>query len=326
MLYAFIIFLVGLIIITIGAELLLKGASTIAALLGIKPIVIGLTVVSIGTSLPELAVGITAVHEGTSDIAIGNIAGTNLVNLLFILGLSAAIRPLPLHIKAIKFEMMVMIFAAFLLLLLSLDGVLSYYDGLVMLLCGIAYVILTINMSKAEPQEIKNEYEEEYALSNNTAKKNTSKWIINSVLLMLGITGTIIGADYLVAGASAIARTIGMSDAVIGLTIVAIGTSAPELVTTIIATIKNDRDVAIGNLLGSSITNVLIILGATNVLTGKDMLVQNDILWFDLPIAALVAVVCYPIFRSGHRVSRVEGALFVLLYITYMIYILNYRS
>lgn len=325
MLYAFIIFLVGLVIITVGAELLLKGASTIAALLGIKPIVIGLTVVSIGTSLPELAVGITAVHDGTTDIAIGNIAGTNLVNLLFILGLSAAIRPLPLNIKAIKFEMLVMIFAAFLLLFLSLDGVLSFYDGLAMLLCGIAYIFLTIKLSKEEPQEIKKEYEEEYALTTNTGKKNTKQWVINSILLILGITGTIMGAEYLVEGASAIARQLGMSDAVIGLTIVAIGTSAPELATTVIATIKNDRDVAIGNLLGSSITNVLIILSATNVFTGQDMLVQNDILWFDLPIAALVAVVCYPVFRSGHRVSRLEGSIFVMLYLTYIIYILYCR-
>lgn len=322
----YLLFFIGLVIISLGSESILKGAAKIASLLGIRPIVIGLTVVSLGTSLPELAVGVTAVADGAGDIAIGNIAGTNLVNLLLILGISAAIKPLPLNIKAIKFEMFVMIFASFLLLFLCLDGSLSFYDGLVMLLCGVTYIILTVRNSKDEPLAIKKEYAEEYELSDRKEKQNIRVWVVHSVFLLVGMAATIWGADLLVGSATEIARELGLSDAIIGLTIIAIGTSAPELVTTIIATIKDDRDVAIGNLLGSSITNVLIILGATNVITGQGLPVQNAILWFDLPLAALVALVCYPVFRSDQMVSRKEGVSFILIYLSYLIFLIWQRT
>jgi cation:H+ antiporter len=323
---AFAQFFFGLVIITIGAELLLRGAARIASLLGIKPIIIGLTVVSIGTSLPELAVGITAVKEGSADMAIGNIAGTNLVNLLMVLGLSAAIRPLPLIIKAIKFEMGVMIFAACLLLLLCIDGRLTVWDGAIMLICGLIYIISTVILSKKEPTSIKKEYAEEYEPSSKEEKSSFKIWLLQSVSLFIGIGATIFGADHLVEGATDIARLWGMSDAVIGLTIVAIGTSAPELITTLIATFKDDRDVAIGNLLGSSITNILFILGATVVLSQTSMSVADDILWFDLPLAALAAIVCYPVFKSDAQVSRKEGVSFLLTYIAYLIFLLYFRA
>ena len=319
------IFLLGLIIITIGAELLLRGASKIAALLGIRPIVVGLTVVSIGTSLPELAVGITAVNDGAEDMAIGNIAGTNLVNILLILGLSAAIKPLPLQIKAIKFEMFVMIFSAFLLLILCIDGVLSFADGLIMLFIGIVYLILIVRNSRKENAKIQKEYEEEYKLGSVHPKKKLNLWIQSSIFLLVGIAATIWGADLLVSGAISIAKALGMSDAVIGLTIVAVGTSAPELVTTLVATYKNDRDVAVGNLLGSSITNILIILSITVLFVPKGIQVNNDILWFDLPLAALAALVCYPVFRSDQKISRAEGIAFVLAYLIYMLFLLYLR-
>lgn len=320
------IFLLGLIVITVGAELLLKGASRIAALLGIRPIVIGLTVVSVGTSLPELAVGVTAINDGAADMAIGNIAGTNLANILLILGLSAAIRPLPIQIKAIKFEMLVMIFSAFLLLVLCFDGILSFLDGLVLLLTGVIYLIILIRNSRNESVIIQKDYAEEYNLSFIRQKKKVVVWIFSSIFLVVGIAATIWGADLLVSGAISIAQALGISDAVIGLTIIAIGTSAPELITTLVATYRNERDVAIGNLIGSSITNILVILAITVLFVPKGIQVNNDILTFDLALAALVPLVCYPVFRSDQKISRTEGILFVLSYFIYVIYLLYFRN
>jgi cation:H+ antiporter len=323
---AYFLFLIGLAIITIGSELLLKGASKIASLLGVRPIVIGLTVVSIGTSLPELAVGLAAVQDGAADMALANIAGTNIVNILLILGLSAAIRPLPIQVRAITFEMYIMIFTAFLLFVLCLDGTLSYWDGLIMLLSGIVYIIVLIRKSRQESLSVIKEYVEEYRPSSILEKENILLWGGNILILIVGIAATIWGAEMLVAGATDIARAFGLSDAVIGLTIIAIGTSAPELVTTLVATYKDDRDVAIGNLLGSSITNVLFILSTTTLLVpGASLHVDQTILWVDLPLAALVALICFPVFKSGQRVSRTEGVLFVLAYITYLSYLLYWR-
>lgn len=322
---AVITFLFGLIVITIGAEILLKGASKIATLLHIRPIVIGLTVVSIGTSLPELAVGLTAIGEGAGDIAIGNIAGTNLVNILFILGLSAAIRPLPLNLKSIKTEMYTMIIAAVLLLLLSLDGGLSIWDGILMLFLGIVYLVIIVRTSRNEPFHVQKEFEEEFETPTQHEKKDMKVWGWNLMLLFCGIVATIYGAEKLVDGAVEIAKHFGMSDALIGLTIIAIGTSAPELATTIVATFRDERDVAIGNLLGSSIINIFIILGITSIFTPGGIHVSQDILWFDLPLAALVAVVCYPVFKSDQMVSRKEGITFVALYVAYLIFLLMYR-
>lgn len=319
-------FIAGLIVITIGAEILLKGASKIASLLGIRPIIIGLTVVSIGTSLPELAVGITAIKEGAEDMAIGNIAGTNLVNILLILGLSAAIRPLPLNLKSMKLEVWIMIITSILLLALCLDGHLSFWEGLLLVVLGIVYIGLLIKYSKKESPEMQKEFREEYEPSTPKEQADWKSWLWNAMLLISGIVSTIYGADLLVSGAVDIARGLGWSEAIIGLTIVAIGTSAPELVTTLVATYKNDRDVAIGNLVGSSITNVLFILGITCMSTVNGVQVSNDILWFDLPLGAAVAIACYPVFKSDNMVSRKEGITFVVLYLVYLSVLLFVRS
>lgn len=318
-------FLFGLIVITVGAEILLKGASKIASLLNIRPIVIGLTVVSVGTSLPELAVGLTAIGEGAGDIAVGNIAGTNIVNILFILGLSAAIRPLPLQMKSVKTELYTMIFAGILLFVLSLDGRLNTWDGLLMFILGIIYLIIIVRTSKNERASVQSEFKEEFEPSTTKEKSDYKVWSWNVMLLFCGIIATIYGAEKLVDGAVSIAQYFGMSDAVIGLTIIAIGTSAPELATTIVGTIRNGRDVAIGNLLGSSIINIFIILGITSIFTSNGVNVSDDILWFDLPLVALVALVCYPVFRSDQMVSRREGILFVSLYLAYLSYLLFFR-
>jgi cation:H+ antiporter len=313
-----IIFIAGLIILTLGSELILRGSSRIAALLGIRPIIIGLTVISVGTSLPELAVGITAVHEGNSGLAIGNIAGTNIVNISLILGLSASIRALKLQMRIIKVDVIMMIITSVLLFVMALNGVLTKLEGVIMVVLAIVYFIYIIQYSRKERYEVQKEYAEEYAVTNLVENRSRLTWILNSIILLAGMALTVLGAEFLVSGASSIARSLGVSDAIIGLTIVAIGTSAPELVTTLVATFKDDRDVAVGNLIGSSITNVLVILGLTCIASSDDIQVSAGLLWFDLPLAALVAIVCYPVFKSDRMVSRKEGILFVIAYLIYL--------
>ncbi len=321
-----IVFLGGLVVIMLGAELVLRGASRIAAMLGIKPIIIGLTIVSVGNSMPELAVCITAVSEGNSDLAVGNIAGTNVLNILFILGLSAAIRSLPLQALSIKLDVPVMIAAAIGLIIMSIDGILSRGDGLILVFAAVAYVFVLVKLSKKETPRIQQEFAEEYSAQVLLKDTGKSSWQLYAVLLSGGMILNIIGADLLVSGAVRIAHSYGISDVVIGLTIVAIGTSAPELATTIVATIKNDRDVAIGNLIGSSICNILVILGLTCIVAKDGVTVGKDVLWLDLPLAAGVAIACYPVFRSDKMVSRTEGVVFVSLYLIYLASLIFFRA
>lgn len=324
-------FLGGLIVIVVGSEMLLRGASRIARMLGVKPILIGLTVVSVGTSMPELAVGITAAAEGRGALAVGNIAGTNIFNILFILGLSAALRPLPLHLQSIRLDVPVMIVTALVLLVMAWDGLLTRTEGLLLVAAAVGYTIALVRLSRREAPAMQREFTEEYgsgmprpgaALPAN----RLGRGLWNGTLLLVGMAVTVLGAELLVSSAASIARAYGVSDAFIGLTIVAIGTSAPELATTLVATVKDDRDVAIGNLIGSGIYNVLAILGLTCVVASGGIDVGREILWIDLPLAAALAMVCYPVFKSEQRVSRREGIAFVAAYCVYLASLLMLRS
>jgi cation:H+ antiporter len=320
------IFLGGLVILVLGAELLLRGAMRIAAMLGVRPILIGLTVVAIGTSTPELAVGLTSVREGMGSLSVGNIAGANLYLILFLLGLSALWRPLPLHLQSVRLDVPVMIATALALVLMTLDGQLSRIEG-ALLLCGAAaYLALLVRQSRRESAAMKNEFAQEYSRDALHTETGLKPWLWNLLLLAVGIALCVLGANLLVAGAVSIARLFGVPEAVIGLTIVAFGTNAPELATTLVATWKNDRDVAIGNLIGSSITNILVILALICLASPAPIDVDRGLLWIDLPLAALVALVCYPVFRSGQQVSRVEGGLFVAAYGAYLALLLWLRT
>lgn len=324
------LFLGGLVVVVLGAEMLLRGATRIATLLRISPIVIGLTVVSVGTSAPELAVGLTAAHEGKGPLAVGNIAGTNIVNILLILGLSAAIRPLPTRSLSVRLDVPVMIATAVALLVMAMDGVLTRAEGLGLLLAAVVYTVALVQLSRQEAPDTRLAFRDALAAQappRLNLPTGAAAWAWNGALLLAGMALAVLGAELLVAGAVELAKAYGVSDAFIGLSIVAIGTSAPELVTTMISTLRNDRDVAIGNLIGSSIYNVLVILGLTMVAapaSGVD--VSAEVLWIDLPLAALVAIVCLPVFRSDRLVSRREGIGFVLAYAAYLGSLLLWRT
>lgn len=327
------IFLGGLVVLVLGAELLLRGASRLATLLGVRPIVIGLTVVTIGTTMPELAVGVTAALEGRGDLAVGNIAGTNIFNILVILGLSALLRPLPLRLLSFKLDVPVMIGAALALIIMAWDGVLTGTDGLLLLAMAVSYTLALVLLSRHESTAMRHEFAEEFGrdsiappAADGLPRSRLARGSWYLLLLVVGITVTLLGAELLVSGAVSLARTFGVSDAFIGLTIVAMGTSAPELATTMVATLKNDRDVAIGNLVGSCIYNVLVILGVGSVVAADGLAVSREIFWVDLPLAALVAIWLLPVFRTGDAVSRREAAFFVGAYLAYLATLLVWRS
>ncbi|MCV7431853.1 calcium/sodium antiporter [Mycolicibacterium bacteremicum] len=317
-------FVIGLAALVLGAEVMVRGGAEVAARLGISPIVIGLTVVSIGTSLPELAVGVVAAQEGSGALAVGNIAGTNVVNLLLILGLSALILPLAMATRTLRFELPVMAGAAVLMLVLSLDGELSRVDGIILVGCAIAYTVAVVRMTRRESRVVAGEYTETYAPT-EVATTTRPTWV-HVLMMVAGIAVVVVGADWLVDGAVGMARGFGVSDALIGLTVVAIGTSAPELVTTVVSTVRGNRDIAVGNLLGSSIYNILLILGLTCVVAGDGLLLPASLVRIDIPIMVAVALACVPIFVTGRRVSRGEGGAMVAIYLAYLTFLLVTQS
>ncbi len=302
----------GLASLIVGAELLVRGASGLALRLGIPPMVVGLTVVSIGTSLPELAVGIDAARIGAGSLAVGNIAGTNMVNLLLILGLSAAIAPLAIKRTTIRFELPMMVLAAVLLSLLALDGQLSRFDGALLLALAVAFSLQVVRLGRKEPPPTEGEL------------PPAGSAVVDTGLLVGGMVIVIVGADLLVHGAVDAARALGVSEALIGLTIVAIGTSMPELVTTLVSTLKGERDVAIGNLIGSSVYNVAFILGATAMFS--PLPVPSEMVRIDLPLMVAVSLLFIPMFITGRRVSRGEGIALVLGYVVYMSALVLFRT
>lgn len=316
--------LLGLVALLVGAEMLVRGGGALAGRLNIPPIIIGITVVSVGTSIPELAVGIGAAWRGEAALAVGNIAGTNMVNLLLILGLSAALRALPISAQTLRLDLPGMVVAAGALVLVSLDGHIATWEGALMVAGSVAYMVLVVSGAVRGRPEVVEEYEEEFTPPPTRTPRRAA--LLETGILLGGIVIILFGADLLVDGSVLAARTFGVSEAVIGLTVIAIGTSAPELVTTIITTIRDERDIAIGNLIGSSVLNILLILGVTTVVVPGDVPVARELVRIDIPLMFLAAVLCLVVFRSGARVSRGEGVLFVLVYATYLGVLLLLRA
>ena len=312
--------LVGLAALTLGAELVVRYGARLARRIGVPPMLVGLTIVSLGTSLPELAVGIDAVRADAGSLAVGNIAGTNVVNLLLILGLSAAIRPLVLGLQTLGLDVPAMAAASLLLYLFARDGSLTVAEGVILLAAGLLYTGLLIWQARRESAPVVEEFEAEYP------DEQSDGLAVQIVALLAGLGVIVVGAQLLVQGAVGVARDFGVSDALIGLTIVAIGTSAPELATTIVATVRGDRDIAVGNLIGSSTYNLTFILGASLLFANGRIAVDPELIAVDLPVMVATALVCIPIFLSGRRVSRIEGVLMVLAYGAYLTYLIVART
>ena len=311
--------ILGLAGLVVGAELIVRHGAKLAARLGVPSIIVGLTIVSLGTSAPELAVGIDAVRSGAGSLALGNIAGTNVANLLLILGLSAAIRPLSIQRQTIRIDLPGMAIASLLLLALSLDGQLTVLDGMVLLAVPLAYIALLIRTARRDPPQVGAEYESEFS---DRPPHPAGEVVLRLVLVVTGIALVVLGADWLVRGSVDAAQALGVPDSLIGLTIIALGTSAPELATTVVATVRGDPDIAIGNLIGSSTFNLTAILGTSLLFAHQPVVLDPELLWFGLPVMVAVALICIPVFISGRVVSRLEGGLLVTGYLAYLTYLI----
>ncbi|MEX0958723.1 MAG: calcium/sodium antiporter [Burkholderiales bacterium] len=310
------LFVVGVIAVIGGAEMLVRGASRLAAAAGISPLVIGLTVVAFGTSSPELAVSVSAATAGQSDIAMGNVVGSNVLNVLLILGASALIVPLVVAQQLLRLDVPLMVGASILLLVLALDGSLGTLDGSLLFACLIGYTVFLIVQSRRERDPaVLGEYQQAYGT------QPTGGVLRQLALVAAGLALLVIGSNWLVDGAVVFARWLGVSELVIGLTVIAVGTSLPEIAATIIAAIRGERDIAVGNIVGSNIFNILGVLGLSSVIAPGGIAVAPSVLSFDLPVMIAVAVACLPIFFTGWRVDRWEGAVFLGYYVCYTSYL-----
>ncbi|GAA1730196.1 calcium/sodium antiporter [Microcella frigidaquae] len=313
MLLDIVFIVVGLVVLVAGGEALVRGASTLAAKAGISPLVIGLVVVSAATSAPELAVTLDAVLRGEPDLAVGNVVGSNIVNILFILGISALVMPLIIKRQLVRFDIPVMVGISVLLVAVSLDGSITLVDGL-LLLAGLAlHTVMSIVIGRREGSGAETV---EPALNSKPAPL----WLA-LLLLIAGIGLLVLGARLLVDGAVGIATALGISSLVIGLTVVAVGTSLPELAASIIAVRRGERDMAVGNIVGSNIFNIGMVLGLPAVLFGQGIPVSPAAIALDLPLMLATAVALLPIAFTGFAVARWEGVLFVLLYLAYTVYL-----
>ena len=298
----------GLVLLVAGAELLVRGASRLATAFGITPLVIGLTVVAFGTSAPELAVSLQSAWSGSADIALGNVVGSNVFNVLAILGLSAAIAPLVVQLKVIRFDVPLMVAVSALAWGLALDGRVGRLDGALLFAGVVAYTIWSIRAGRAESPQLPEE-----------ARPGSSSGSLGGsvVLVLVGLALLVLGARWLVQGATEIARALGFSELVIGLTIVAGGTSLPELATSVVAAARGQRDIAVGNVVGSNLFNLLCVLGGAALLAPAGVAVAPQALAFDLPVMTAVAFACLPVFLTGHAIARWEGLLFLGYYAAY---------
>jgi cation:H+ antiporter len=313
------LFLFGLILLVAGAEALVRGASLLALSVGMSPLVIGLTVVAFGTSAPELAVSIQSAIDGRADLALGNVVGSNIFNVLFILGVSALIVPLLVARQLIRQEVPVMIGVSLLLLALALDGRIGRGDGALLLGLLIVYTAFLVYQSRRQHRP------DDASLPDGVpgpSKGWDSHPAMQLLLIVAGLGLLVLGATWLVDSAVSFAQYLGVSELVIGLTIVAAGTSLPEVATSIIAALRGQRDIAVGNVVGSNVFNILGVLGLSSLVTSSGIGVAPSVLAFDLPVMIAVAIACLPIFFTGNLIARWEGGLFLGLYAAYMAYVL----
>jgi cation:H+ antiporter len=317
----FLLFVGGLVLLVVGANALVRGASKLALSFGISPLVVGLTIVAFGTSAPEVAVSVGAVLDGRTDIAIGNVVGSNIFNVLFILGISALITPLIVNIQLIRQEVPIMIGASLLLLALGLDGKLSMFDGGVLFVLLVAYTVFLVVQSRRETQAAKDEYAAEVKPADAGAWDD--RLIAQLALIVAGLAALVFGSEYLVNAAVSFAKAMGVSDLVIGLTIVAAGTSMPEVATSITAAIKGERDIAVGNVVGSNTFNILGCLGLSGLVSGDlGLVMAPSLMAFDIWVMLAVALACLPAFMTGREIARWEAAVFLGYYAAYVAYLI----
>ncbi len=301
--------ILGLVFLAIGAELLVRGSSSVALRMGVTPLVVGLTIVAFGTGSPELAVSIGSALEGNASLALGNVIGSNISNIALILGIAAIVKPLNARSEIIKRETPIMVAVTIFLWLLLYDGELSRFEGGLLTVGAIAYTILTYYLSKQNTKKtVTKEFEEAYEIPNRNV-------VIDIGLITVGLVLLVLGANLLVSGAVTFAKIWGLSEVVIGLTIIAIGTSLPELATSVIAAKKGEADVALGNAIGSNVLNILAVLGITAMI--QPISIQG-IRTLDLGVMLGSAILLNILLGRNLMLDRIEGSILVIGYFIYV--------
>lgn len=312
----YLLLVAGFVLLIGGAEVLVRGAGGVAVRFGLSPIVVGLTVVAFGTSAPELAVSVGSAFSGQTGLAVGNVVGSNIANVLLVLGAAAAFGgTLVVALKIVRVDVPLMIGASVVVLLMSLNGVIGRAEGALLFAGILGYVVFTVLGARNATAAEKAEFEAEFSSDDGPG-------VAVEVLMVIGGAGALVlGSMWLVDSASDIAAQFGVSELVIGLTVVALGTSAPELATSLIAAIRGERDIAVGNAVGSNLFNLLSVLDLTALIAPDGLPVSDDALRLDMPIMVAVAVACLPVFFNGYSLKRWEGGLFLAYYIAYITFL-----
>ncbi|MET0845920.1 MAG: calcium/sodium antiporter [Pseudomonas sp.] len=304
----------GLLLLIAGAELMVRGAVRLAARLQVRPLIIGLTIVALGSSAPQMAVSLQATLTQNADIAVGSVIGSSIFNILVTLGLSALIIPLRVSRQLVRLDIPLMIGASLLVFLLAWNEELNRVDGMILLAALALYLGLLLRQSRHSVRP---------AAHDGTPR---APWFSSVLMIVAGLAMLVYAGHLLLGAAVAVATDLGLSERVIGLTIVAISTSLPELATSLIAALRGERDIAVGNVIGSNLLNLLGVLGLTALVAPSPLSVSPNALDFDLPVMLGVAVLCLPLFYTGYRVTRAEGLLFLGLYLAYGLHVVSFTT
>lgn len=305
------LFLIGVVLLVVGADRLVAGASALAERLGLSPLVIGLTVVALGTSSPELFVSVVGSLQGKSNIAVGNVVGSNLGNILFILGATGLILPMAVTPRIVRFDAPVMVISAILVGVFGLDGTITRVEGVLLLCCAILYLWYSVFSSKSEEKS-----------QSDVSEKRRMSGFAASLSLAVGLIALIGGSQFVLYTAVHFAMSLGMSELVIGLTIVAMGTSLPEIATSLIAAKRGESDLSVGNIVGSNILNVFAILGSSSVVSATGLTVPAEAIQFDIPLMILVSSACVPLFWTHGKITRLDSFILISGYILYTAYLI----
>lgn len=304
-----VIFVLGLVALYVGADLMIRGASRLARKLGVNALVIGLTVVAMGTSMPELLVGVVAAARHSGDIAIGNVVGSNIANIALILGFAALIRPIRVQMRLLVREVPIMIFASVAFYVFALDGELSRWDGLTLLAGFVAYTLYLLEGARRESPAIEVEYQR-FVPAGGTV-------LSHLLLTAIGLGTLLAGAHLVVNGAATVARLLGISELAVGLTVVALGTSLPELATAVAASVQDEGDILVGNVIGSNVFNLLAVLSCATLT--RPLGISPSVIKVEAPVMLAVSILVLPFVWTTLRLTRLEGAVLVTAYFAFVI-------
>ena len=309
MLLTIALFVFGLVLLSLGAKWLVDGSSGLALQFGIRPIIVGMTVVAFGTSMPEFVFNLAATLKGSNDLGLGNIVGSNIANIALVLGVSAMIHPIKIDKSLVKFEYPFVLGTSVLFYLLALDGVIGMIDGIILTIVFIGFIIYMIKNGAIPEEQLLAE------LPDTSEKKSALRL---SLYTILGLSLLILGAKFMVESAVDIARALHISELVIGLTIIAIGTSLPELAASIMSTIKKEADISLGNVLGSNIFNILFVIGILSIFL-PTMSEGETTMMVHFPAMLIVTLLLFPLLKFKSEISRLDGFFFLILYVAYLV-------